>query len=256
MIAQLKGYLNHFLFTKKVPDTPSEAAYDLWAADYDNQPDNLMLALDEQVFSVLLDTIDVENKIVADMGCGTGRHWPKLLAKHPAKLTGYDVSGGMLDGLKIKYPQGDVVKLEGDLVPQLKENSIDIIVSTLTVAHIGNIDDVLQAWAKALKPNASVIITDFHPEALAMGGKRTFSVQGQKVSIRNHVHPVSMLITKLAAYGFTVAALEERLVDERVKHYYEKKNALSVYEKFKGRPIIYGMCLTRTKNGIQQFKSN
>lgn len=256
MIAQLKGYINHFLFSKSIPDTPSEAAYDLWAAEYDNQPDNLMLALDEQIFAILLDTIDIKNKVVADMGCGTGRQWPKILSKQPESLTGYDVSGGMLDELKRKYPQAHTVKLEGDLVPQLKANSIDVIVSTLTVAHIDNIDDVVEAWVKALKPNASVIITDFHPEALAMGGKRTFSVQNKKISIRNNVHPVNMLVMKLAAYGFEVAALEERLVDETVKHYYEKKNALSVYEKFKGRPIIYGMCLTRTDDSAQQFTLN
>lgn len=252
MIAQLKGYINQFLFSKPIPDTPSEAAYDLWAAEYDNQPDNLMLALDEQIFAILLDTIDIKDKVVADMGCGTGRQWPKLLSKQPESLTGYDVSGGMLDSLKSKYPQANTVKLEGDLVPRLSANSIDVIVSTLTVAHIDNIDDVVEAWQKALKPNASVIITDFHPEALAMGGKRTFSVQNKKVSIRNNVHPVNMLIMKLAAYGFEVTALEERLVDETVKHYYEKKNALSVYEKFKDRPIIYGMCLTRTDDSIQQ----
>ena len=256
MIAQLKGYINQFLFSRKVPDTLSEAAYDLWAAEYDNQPDNLMLALDEQIFKVLLDGIDIENKTVADMGCGTGRHWPKLFSQQPGKLTGYDVSGGMLDELKRKYPQADAVKLEGDLVPKLATNSIDVIVSTLTVAHIDNIDEVVQAWVGALKPKASVIITDFHPEALAMGGKRTFSVQNKKVSIRNNVHPVSMLITKLAAHGFSVAAMEERLVDESVKHYYEKKNALSVYDKFKGRPIIYGMCLTRTQDDTQQFAFN
>jgi ubiquinone/menaquinone biosynthesis C-methylase UbiE len=251
MIAQLKGYFNHFLFSKSLADTPSEPAYDLWAAEYDNQPDNLMLALDEQIFAILLDGIDIENKIVADMGCGTGRQWPKILVKQPASLTGYDVSGGMLDSLKRKYPQANTVKLEGDMVPRLKANSIDVIVSTLTVAHIDNIDDVVAAWVKALKPNATVIITDFHPEALAMGGKRTFSVQNKKVSIRNNVHPVNMLIMKLAAYGFEFTALEERLVDETVKHYYEKKNALSVYEKFKGRPIIYGMCLTRTDDSAQ-----
>ncbi|NCD69055.1 class I SAM-dependent methyltransferase [Mucilaginibacter agri] len=252
MIAQLKGYLNHFRFTKPVPDTPSETAYDLWAAEYDRQPDNLMLALDEQIFGSLLKTIDLKDKIVADMGCGTGRHWSKLFKGQPARLTGYDVSGGMLDELKRKYPQADIVKLTGDLVPQLNDNSLDIIVSTLTVAHIDNIDDVVNAWVKALKPEAAVIITDFHPEALAMGGKRTFSVQNQKITIHNNVHPVSMLINKLAAHGFGITALEERLVDESVKHYYEKKNALGVYEKFKGRPIIYGMCLSRTKNDTPQ----
>ncbi|MGH2647071.1 MAG: hypothetical protein ACRDE8_05860, partial [Ginsengibacter sp.] len=40
-----------------------QAAYNAWAKDYDSQPDNLMLALDEEVFSALLNDVDVYNSI-------------------------------------------------------------------------------------------------------------------------------------------------------------------------------------------------
>lgn len=54
-------------------------AYDRWAATYDDQPGNLMIYLDDEVFTAMMESVAVENQVVADIGCGTGRHWPKLL---------------------------------------------------------------------------------------------------------------------------------------------------------------------------------
>ena len=34
-----------------IKNQTARVAYNTWAQDYDNQPDNLMLALDEEVFS-------------------------------------------------------------------------------------------------------------------------------------------------------------------------------------------------------------
>src|SRR5436190_9369283 len=68
------------------------AAYDLWAATYDDQPSNLILHLDEIVFGRLLTKVDLQHKTVVDSGCGTGRHWAEILQQGPASLTGYDVS--------------------------------------------------------------------------------------------------------------------------------------------------------------------
>jgi hypothetical protein len=42
-----------------------------------------------------------------------------------------------------------------------------------------------------------------------------------------------------------VVRKQEKIVDESVKHYYAAKNALPVYEKFKGSRIIYGIHLRR-----------
>jgi hypothetical protein len=38
---------------------------------------------------------------------------------------------------------------------------------------------------------------------------------------------------------------EELYINESVKHYYRHQNALAVYEKFKGFPVIYGMHFRR-----------
>ena len=92
---KLQQYFYRHFFPLK--DKEPEAAYNLWADSYDSQPDNLMLAMDEEVFSGLLNNINIKNKIIADVGCGTGRHWKKIFDQKPKIIIGFDVSEGMLN---------------------------------------------------------------------------------------------------------------------------------------------------------------
>src|SRR5436305_13552460 len=122
-------------------DLAPEQAYQIWSANYDNQPGNLMLDLDERIFSDLIGNIDLRDKKVADIGCGTGRHWQKIYAKNPSRLMGFDVSESMLILLKNKYPFALTQKTTDNLLTAIPDCSVDLIVSTLTVAHIENIEE-------------------------------------------------------------------------------------------------------------------
>lgn len=224
----------------------SVEAYNLWAESYDSQPGNLMLDFDEEVFSSLLNPLDLENKKVVDIGCGTGRHWKKILAKSPASLEGFDVSAAMLQQLKKKFPQARVSAIQDNHFSQVSDASFDAIVCTLTVAHIRHLDSALRAMARILKPGGDLIITDFHPAALALGGKRTFTSKGRLINITNYIHPTALVKNLCLGSGMTVVAEEERAVDEAVKHYYEQRHAMHVYRRFLGVPMIYGMHVKKT----------
>lgn len=246
MIAAIKKYLkNHVTVATAVIEKGSAEAYDLWAENYDSQPGNLMIDLDEQLFTGMLNNLPVANKAVADNGCGSGRHWSKLFEKQPLSLTGFDVSEGMLNKLKEKYPQANVRHIADDLFSDVPDASFDTIVSTLTVAHIEDIETAMSAWARILKPNAEVLITDFHPHILAYGGKRTFKYQHKSIAVKNYVHPVYSIVELLQEHGFHLVAKNELVIDETMRHYYEAQNALPVYEKYKGFQVIYGIHLKR-----------
>lgn len=222
-----------------------EQAYDWWAAEYDSQPDNLMLALDENVFGTLLQAVDIHNKICIDVGCGTGRHWRRLLEKQPASLTGYDVSEGMLQKLQEKFPGQHTVKLDSHRLGATADASADLLISTLTVAHIENIREALEEWNRVVKPGGHIIITDYHPDALAKGGRRTFKHDDKTVAITNNIHPVDQMIATGGQLGWQLLRLEERKIDETVRHFYEKQQALPLFEAFRGTPIIYGLLLVK-----------
>ncbi len=246
MLTTLKRFIgkiarHHPLVIKK----ESPEAYDLWAGSYDEQPDNLMLAMDEQLFTKLLEPIDIYNKSIADIGCGTGRHWNKIQAKKPGRLAGFDVSQGMLDKLQVKYPGSEVQRINNNLFSDTADKSFDMIVSTLTIAHIADLDEAITNWCRLLKPSADIIITDFHPEALARGGSRTFCQGYQKISVNNHVHTLETLKEKFKAFGFFIIQEEQKRIDDTVRHYYEKHRSLDIFEKFSGVPMIYGLHLRR-----------
>jgi ubiquinone/menaquinone biosynthesis C-methylase UbiE len=251
VIKALKKIIRKNYFFYPVKEKGPAEAYDLWSENYDTQPGNLMLDMDEVLFSGLLDNIDLRNKRVADIGCGTGRHWDKLLSKRPLSLTGFDVSPGMLKRLNEKFPQAYTHQITNNLFSSVPDASYDVIVSTLTVAHIENIDEALQAWCRILKNKGDIIITDFHPNALAFGGKRTFEHNKTQITVQNFVHYVFDIEGILLKNDFHVVSKAERVVDESVRHYYAAKNALPVYEMFKDSRIIYGIHLRRGYNGIK-----
>jgi len=245
LIQSIKKYINKHVFASPAKEREVVEAYDLWAENYDSQPGNLMLDLDEILFAALLPNAGIKGKNVADIGCGTGRHWPKLLAQAPASLTGFDVSPGMLNKLKAKYPDAKTSVITDNNFSTVDDGTYDVIVSTLTVAHIENIEEALEAWSRILKFRGDIIITDFHPDALAFGGKRTFSHQNTQIAVKNYVHTLDRIKAILLRNNFEVVLDEEKKVDETVMHYYSEQNALHVYEKFKGFPIIYGIHFRR-----------
>lgn len=243
MIATIKSFLQKAVFTGNIKN--SVEAYEMWSETYDQQPGNLMLDLDEMIFRGLLENIDVKHKGVADIGCGTGRHWEKIYQKQPAFLMGFDVSGGMLKQLLRKYPAALTQHTNNNSLKQVPDEFIDCLISTLTIAHIENIEEAISAWSRVLKPGGNLVVTDFHPVMLANGGKRSFHHEGRSLSVVNHIHPLETLKRIFSKYELAILRMEERKVDHTVKMYYEAQHALDVYERFFGIPIIYGIHLKK-----------
>src|SRR4051812_29404957 len=219
MFASIKNFLHKV--NTPVPEKGVVEAYDIWSDSYDRQPGNLMLDLDAEMFSRLTESIELKDKVIADVGCGTGRHWSALYAREPKLVIGFDVSAGMLKQLQLKYPDGVTHLITGNDLPMTGDDSVDCLVSTLTVAHIENIGEAICAWWRVLKTEGDLLITDFHPAILAKGGKRSFSHKGKTLVVKNYVHGLDELKKLLTSFGFTLIREEERVIDEQVRVYYE-----------------------------------
>jgi ubiquinone/menaquinone biosynthesis C-methylase UbiE len=222
-------------------------AYDFWSVSYDSQPGNLMLDLDEMIFTDLIKNIDLKNKRVADIGCGTGRHWQKIYEKNPAIVMGFDVSAGMLHQLMGKFPFAITQLTTDNLLKTLPDSFADCLVTTLTIAHIKSIEEAIASWSRVLKNGGDLVITDFHPSMLARGGKRSFRHETRSLSVINYIHPLEKVKKIFNKYGLAVIKEVERKVNEEVRPYYEAQNALPVYDRFKGMPIIYGLHLKKQR---------
>ena len=169
-----------------------------------------------------------------------------MYQKQVGNLTGYDVSEGMLQRLHIKFPDAELIKINrDDFLADVPDATYDVVISTLTIAHIENLSYALQEWCRILKPESELIIPDFHPDALAAGGRRTFKHNDRTIGIVNHAHSIAKLKSLLMQNGFKVVDETERIIDPSVKHFYEKQGALHVYNKVVGKPMIYGIHLKR-----------
>jgi predicted TPR repeat methyltransferase len=103
---------------------------------------------------------------VLDAGCGTGLCGP-LVAPYARHLIGVDLSEGMLVHAKEKNVYDALVKVE--LTDYLRDNSeaFDLIVAADTLVYFGDLEGVLAAAARALRPNGLLVFTLEH----AVGGE-------------------------------------------------------------------------------------
>ena len=221
------------------------AAYDLWAETYDENPPNLILRLEDSIFSRLLERIDLADRNVVDFGCGTGRHWGQILKCKPHALTGYDVSAEMLNRLRRKIPEARAHLLHDCALRETPSSSTDVVVSTLALSYVADLDGALREWNRILCSNGNVLLTDLHPVALEKGADRTFRHDGRLLAIENHVHSIDRIRLVTRRLGWAEVELLELQIDSTLRHYYEDQGALPVYERFRDTPIVYGMRLTK-----------
>ena len=102
---------------------------------------------------------------VLDLGCGTGLELGYYFEIVPtAKVTGIDLSPGMLAALRAKFPEKSLTLIAGSYydVP-FGENAFDAAVSVESLHHFSKEEKIplYEKLRKALKPGGYFILTDY-----------------------------------------------------------------------------------------------
>jgi len=102
---------------------------------------------------------------ILDLGCGTGLELNWYFARHPnARVTGIDLSQGMLQALREKFPDKDLRLIQGSYftVP-LGIRCYDGAVSVESLHHftMEEKQPLYRHLWEALKPGASFFLTDY-----------------------------------------------------------------------------------------------
>jgi predicted TPR repeat methyltransferase len=167
----------HMLSACTGRDIPARASdgfvattFDSFAASFESKLAKLSYRAPVLV-SAMLDDAGVEasrSLDVLDAGCGTGLCGP-LVARYARRLTGIDLSAGMLAQAKEKQIYDEL--LQAELTEYLRghTNAFDIIVSADTLVYFGSLEEVIAAAAAALRPGGLFIFTLEHATGASPG---------------------------------------------------------------------------------------
>ncbi|MBK6567167.1 MAG: class I SAM-dependent methyltransferase [Saprospiraceae bacterium] len=124
---------------------------------------------------LVLNTLgNLENKVVADIGAGTG-YFSFRLAMRAKKVIAIDIDKDVLDTIgqyTARLPEPFRQRVETRLAlpnnPSLSENEVDVIVIINTIAYIPALDDYLKTLLKGLKKGGEILIVDFKMKRLSI----------------------------------------------------------------------------------------
>ena len=133
--------------------------------------------LQKEVASRLLERLDLLNafspKTILDVGAGTGFCSLALQKKYPkAKLFALDFSEAMLNKVRKKQSlkrklSNSVSCIAGDAEAlPLKSNSIDLLVSSLTIQWVNDLEATFKEFLRVLAPGGLLLFTSFGAETL------------------------------------------------------------------------------------------
>ena len=172
--------------------------FDQAAATWDDNPSRiaLMKAVGEAILRQVQPTAEMD---VLDYGCGTGLVG-LLLLPHVGSVTGADNSAGMLDMLRKKIEGGGLgnmravrLDLEHDPVPT---DRYDLIVSSMALHHIADMDRILGAFHELLHPQGFLCLADLDTEP------GTFHTSDAAPSVHHHGFDRAGLKARLSEIGF------------------------------------------------------
>jgi malonyl-CoA O-methyltransferase len=198
-------------------------AYRLWAPTY--AAETATSFLDEQLAREMLYDLPCERLL--DAGCGTGR-----------RLAGMDEAIGVDASAEMVAAGGgaNLIVAEIRALP-FASARFDMVWCRLVLGHLADPMPAYRELARVCRPGGHVFVTDFHPDAVAAGGRRSFRDQaGQVHEVEHHVHPDHATFAGRA--GLALVDRREASVGPIIRDFYARAEKLALYEKDRGLKLV------------------
>lgn len=169
----------------------SREGYALWAATYDAIP-NPLIAVEQPTVDRLLAGLPPV-KAAVDVGTGTGR-LALSLARRGAEVVGFDQSPEMLNAARRTAQAAGLHDIEfvqaslDDGVLPAASDWFDLLTCALVLCHVADLTAAVRECARLVRPGGHLLLTDFHPAAIAWGWRTAFTEPGVRYSLPNPGH--------------------------------------------------------------------
>ena len=214
---------------------PAREAYRLWAPRY--EAETAVSWLDERVVGTL--GPPPAGRRLLDVGCGTGR---RLRGAGAALAVGVDLVPEMLAG-----SGGGGLRAAADLrALPLRAGAFDLVWCRLVVGHLPDLAAAYAELARVCRPGGTVLVTDFHPAAVAAGHRRTFrDAAGATREIEHHVHPAEAHAALAREAGLALRTRMDGCVGPGLRPFYARAGRLAAYREQRGLPLVLALAFRR-----------
>jgi malonyl-CoA O-methyltransferase len=208
--------------------------YRLWAPTYERE--TAISFLENGIVGQM--TPPLARLRLLDAGCGTGR---RLREAGAALAVGADLSPEMLSATR----GAGVAAADLRALP-FASASFDVVWCRLAIGHLEGFAAGYAELGRVCRPGGTVIVTDFHADAVAAGHRRTFrAADGQVREVEHHVHPANAQIDAAARAGLTLRERRHGRVGPELQPFYERAGRAAAYRQQRGLAVVLALAFTR-----------
>ncbi|MEP6491280.1 MAG: methyltransferase domain-containing protein [bacterium] len=202
--------------------------YRLWAPHYETE--TAVSYLEDRTVAEL--SVPTAGCRLLDVGCGTGR---RLHAAGAAFAVGIDLTAEMLRRAR----DTDLVAAADARALPFASESFDVVWCRLVIGHVSDIDAAYAELARVCRPDGAVVVSDFSPDAIAVGHRRTFRDRAGVVrEVQHFVHSRDTQVSVANRVGLELEMRRAGVVGPGIKRFYDEAGRLPAYEAQVGLPIV------------------
>jgi malonyl-CoA O-methyltransferase len=128
----------------------------------------------------------------------------------------------------------------------LRAGAFDLIWCRLVVGHLPELDGVYGELARVSRRDSLLVVSDFHPAAVAAGHTRTFrDASGQLQTIAHHVHGPDDHRRAARAAGWSLDRVLDIAPGPEERTIYERAGRAEQFDEERALPLVLVMCLGR-----------
>jgi ubiquinone/menaquinone biosynthesis C-methylase UbiE len=128
----------------------------------------------------------------------------------------------------------------------LADGCADVAVCGLALTHVTELLGPVTEIARIVRPGGSVVVSDLHPVAAALGGQaQPARPDGTHMLARNEVHWASEYVAAFREAGLEIERMEEPLVDRAFLESIEHAGIRDGLEAAVGLPVALVWLLRR-----------